>query len=76
MKTRPPIERFAFIARSIQREPMPSSRLAVDMEVSRKTIERDIAFMRDRLQLPIVATGKGYSLARSVTLCRCCGGVL
>ena len=51
--SRPPIERMLRIHEELRRAPINSTRLVKLLEVSRKTIVRDIAFMRDRLELPI-----------------------
>lgn len=52
--SRPPLERMMRIHEELRRGAMINcTRLMRDMEVSRKTIVRDIAFMRDRLDLPI-----------------------
>ncbi len=52
--TRPPYERMAYIHERLQADKHPNcSTLARRFEVSTKTIQRDIEFMRDRWQLPI-----------------------
>ncbi|MBM3855127.1 MAG: HTH domain-containing protein, partial [Verrucomicrobia bacterium] len=52
--SRPPIERMLRIHEELRRGAFTNcSKLARLLEVSRKTIVRDIAFMRDRLDLPI-----------------------
>lgn len=52
--SRPPIERMLRIHEELRRGAFTNcSKLARMLEVSRKTIVRDIAFMRDRLELPI-----------------------
>lgn len=52
--SRPPLERMLRIHEELRRGAMINcTRLMRDLEVSRKTIVRDIAFMRDRLDLPI-----------------------
>jgi proteasome accessory factor B len=52
--SRPPLERMMKIHRSVAAWEYPNStRLARQLEVSRKSIIRDISFMRDRLNLPI-----------------------
>lgn len=53
--SRPPIERMLRIHEELQRSGSFTNctKLARTLEVSRKTITRDIAFMRDRLELPI-----------------------
>jgi proteasome accessory factor B len=52
--SRPPLERMLRIHRALQAGTFPNaSRLAREVEVSSKTIHRDIEFMRDRLNLPV-----------------------
>jgi proteasome accessory factor B len=52
--SRPPLERMLRIHDELRRVTLPNcTRLAQKLEVSRKTVLRDLAFMRDRLHLPI-----------------------
>ena len=52
--TRPPIERMARIMAEIQAGIYPNAqKLAEKLEVSAKTVQRDIEFLRDRLRAPI-----------------------
>jgi proteasome accessory factor B len=52
--SRPPIERMLRIHEELRRTTFTNCTKLTDLlEVSRKTIVRDIAFMRDRLELPI-----------------------
>ena len=52
--TRPMLERLAGIIAQIQQGMYPNiNTLAAQFEVSKKTIERDIEFLRDRLNVPI-----------------------
>jgi proteasome accessory factor B len=52
--SRPPLERMLKIHDELRRGAMVNcTKLVKSLEVSRKTIIRDIAFMRDRLDLPI-----------------------
>src|SRR5688572_23142679 len=52
--SRPPIERMLRIHEELRRGAYTNcTTLAESLEVSRKTVARDIAFMRDRLELPI-----------------------
>lgn len=52
--SRPPLERMLQIHEELRRGALINcTRLSAVMEVCRKTIVRDIAFMRDRLDLPI-----------------------
>ena len=54
LHSRPPLERMLRIHQALQAGGYPNaSKLARDVEVSTKTIHRDIEFMRDRLNLPI-----------------------
>ena len=64
--TRPPFERMSRIHEDLQNGRFPNcSSIARDFEVSAKTIQRDIDFMRDRLRLPIefdwAKNGYGYT---------------
>lgn len=52
--SRPPMERMLKIHQAIQSGSYPNAtRLADQLEVSTKSIHRDIEFMRDRLDLPV-----------------------
>jgi proteasome accessory factor B len=54
MHARPPLERMLRIHQSIQSGSFPNAtKLAGELEVSTKTIQRDLDFMRDRLELPL-----------------------
>ncbi|HWW00294.1 MAG TPA: WYL domain-containing protein [Candidatus Acidoferrum sp.] len=54
LRSRPPLERMLHIHQAIQSGAYPNStRLAADLEVSAKSIHRDLEFMRDRLRLPL-----------------------
>ena len=67
--SRPPIERMLRIHEELRRGTLTNcTRLAGTLEVSRKTIVRDIAFMRDRLELPIEFDGsiKAYRYSHAV----------
>lgn len=66
---RPAIERMMLIHKALQRGDFPNcSKLAAELEVSSKTISRDIDFMRDRMLLPIEyeASEHGYCYTREV----------
>lgn len=53
-QTRPPLERMLRIHAELARGSLPNcTKLGAALEVSRKTVVRDLAFMRDRLDLPI-----------------------
>lgn len=69
LHSRPPLERMVEIHESLKRGNYPNaSTLAQKMEVSTKTIHRDIQFMRDRWDLPIQfdAAFNGFKYTRSV----------
>ena len=53
-KTRAPMERIYQIHEAVAEGRLPNcSSLAKELEVTAKTIQRDISFMRDRLNLPL-----------------------
>ena len=59
--TRPPLERMMKIHHAIQSGKHPNaSSLARELEVSSKSIQRDIDFMRYRMDLPIEYDGKKF----------------
>jgi proteasome accessory factor B len=63
LHSRPPLERMLRIHQSLQSGKFPNaSTLARELEVSTKSIHRDIEFMRDRLNLPIefAPSNNGY----------------
>jgi proteasome accessory factor B len=63
LHSRPPLERMLRIHQALQAGGFPNAtKLAREVEVSTKTIHRDIEFMRDRLNLPIEfdKTRNGY----------------
>ena len=52
--SRPPLERMMRLHAALKSQHFPNCRkIAAELEVSPKTIQRDIDFMRDRLGLPI-----------------------
>ncbi len=52
--TRPQLYRYSFIDKAIKAGSFPNSRrLSEDLEVSRRTILRDVEFMRDSLRAPL-----------------------
>src|ERR1039457_4926316 len=68
-RSRPPLERMLRIHRALHSGGFPNaSTLARLLEVSTKSIHRDLEFMRDRLELPIEYNGSrfGYFYAESV----------
>ncbi len=67
--SRPPLERMLRIHQAVQSGSHPNATtLAVELEVSTKSIHRDIEFMRDRLELPLEYDVKqnGYHYAQAV----------
>lgn len=67
---RPPLERMMRIHQELQEGKFPNAtKLARELEVSTKSIHRDIEFMRDRMNLPIeyVALHNGYHYTEEVS---------
>jgi proteasome accessory factor B len=70
LHSRPPLERMLRIHQAIQSGRHPNAvSLALDLEVSSKSIHRDLEFMRDRLQLPLQYDNlhKGYYYTEEVS---------
>ena len=70
LHSRPPLERMLRIHQALQAGGFPNaSQLAREVEVSTKTIHRDIDFMRDRLNLPIefAPANNGYCYTGEVS---------
>jgi predicted DNA-binding transcriptional regulator YafY len=68
--TRPPLQRMLKIHQAVQSGTYPTApKLALELEVSAKSIHRDIEFMRDRLELPIEfdARRQGYHYTQEVS---------
>lgn len=68
--SRPPLERMMRIHQALQAGDFPNaSRLAGELEVSSKSVHRDIEFMRDRLGLPIEydSARRGYHYTEEVS---------
>lgn len=64
------LERIAKIHKELQKNSFPNCRtLAETFEISAKTVQRDIEFMRDRLGLPLVyqPAKRGYHYSEAVT---------
>lgn len=69
-QTRPPLARMLRIHALLQKGKYPNcATLAKRLEVSAKTAQRDIEFMRDRLELPVDydRTRRGYYYTEEVT---------
>ena len=61
LHSRPPMERMMHIHEKIRRNRFPNcSKLAKEIEVSTRTIKRDIDFMKYRLNLPIEYDARRY----------------
>ena len=70
LHTRPPLDRMQQIFQAIKSGEFPNRhRLAADIEVTIKTIQRDLDFMRERLNLPIAfdQEGKGYRFTQPIS---------
>src|SRR5712675_1329639 len=69
-QTRPPLDRMLRIHQEVQALKFPNSAtLGRELEISTKTVHRDVEFMRDRLGLPLEWDGdkNGYYYTRPVT---------
>lgn len=69
LTTRPPLDRMMQIFEALKAGDFPNRvRLAQDIEVTTKTIQRDIDFMRDRFRLPIEfdSSRQGYHFNKPV----------
>jgi predicted DNA-binding transcriptional regulator YafY len=69
LTTRPPIERMMKIHRLLQEKALPNcTSIAVDLEISTRTVLRDLEFMRCRMHLPIEfdAEKNGYFYSKKV----------
>jgi predicted DNA-binding transcriptional regulator YafY len=70
LRKRPPLERMLRIHQALQAGKYPNaSSLALDLEISSKSIHRDLDFMRDRLDFPIEWDGarRGYYYTEEVS---------
>ncbi len=70
LHSRPPLERMLRIHQVIQSGRFPNATsLAQDLEVSTKSVHRDLDFMRDRLELPLEYDGHrlGYFYSQEVS---------
>ncbi len=70
ISTRPPLERMMRIHQAIATGQYPNARtLASQLEVSSKSVHRDLEFMRDRLDLPLEfnAAHNGYFYTEEVS---------
>src|SRR5229473_8215125 len=61
LHSRPPLERMLKIHQAIKAGKYPNaSALARELEVSTKSVHRDLEFMRDRLELPLEYDGSRF----------------
>ncbi|MCD6050235.1 MAG: helix-turn-helix, type 11 domain protein, partial [Verrucomicrobia bacterium] len=70
LSTRPPVDRMMRIHQEIKAGKFPNSTsLAHELEVSPKSIQRDLEFMRDRMDLPLAydQLRKGYYYTEEVS---------
>ena len=70
LHSRPPLERMLRIHQAVQSGKFPNaSILAAELEVSTKSIHRDLEFMRDRLDLPVEYDARrfGYHYTEEVS---------
>lgn len=69
IQSRPPLERMLRIHQALQSGQYPSAKsLSWELEISDRSVRRDVEFMRDRLMLPIEfdAARRGYYYTQSV----------
>jgi proteasome accessory factor B len=69
-QTRPPLDRMLRIHQELQSKKFPNAgTLGRQLEISTKTVHRDVEFMRERLGLPLEwnSAKNGYYYARPVT---------
>jgi proteasome accessory factor B len=69
LRQRPPLQRMLYIHQAIKAGKYPNSTdLAKELEVSSKSIHRDVDFMRGRMQLPLTWDGQrqGYYYSEQV----------
>jgi len=65
-RSRPPLQRMLHIHEELRAGRRPNcSTLARELEITPKTVQRDIDFMRDRLNLPIVYRGDRWGFEYS-----------
>ncbi len=71
---KPAIARVQHIAAALNtRKRISIAMLAEELEVSSRTIQRDLDHMRDSLNLPIEADIAGHFFSGPVNLCHVCG---
>lgn len=73
-QSKPATARLQHIAAALNTRKRTSiAMLADELEVSSRTIQRDLEHMTDSLRLPIDADVMGHYFTEPVNLCRCCG---
>lgn len=72
--SKPALARLQHIAAALNvRKRTSISQLARELEVSGRTVQRDLDHMRDSLNLPIEADIAGHFFSGTVNLCHVCG---
>jgi len=70
---KPAMARVQHIAAALNcRKRCTLTQLADELEASTRTIQRDLEFMRDQLNLPVETDHFGHFFAQPVNFCRCC----
>lgn len=73
-QTKPAMARVQHIAAALNvRKRTSISQLADELEVSSRTIQRDLDHMKDSLRLPIDADVQGHYFTDTPNLCSVCG---
>lgn len=75
LRSRAPIERFHAIIAILVQGKCNATKLATKLEISHKTIHRDLEFMRERLNIPIETTHEGCHLTAPLHVCAVCAGL-
>lgn len=73
--TRPQAARLCALARALSELDCPSMEvLAIELELSYKTVQRDLQLAQDRLGWPVEYDAKryGWRLTSNIVLCNCC----
>lgn len=71
--TRPLAARLKVIAESLRvGMPVTARTISRRLEVSYKTIQRDLDLARDRLDWPLETSNEGWKLTGKLTICQIC----
>ncbi len=74
LATKPAMARVQHIAAALNgKKRVTIAALAAELEASDRTIQRDLEFMRDQLNLPIESDRDGHFFSEPTSLCRACG---